>query len=109
VKNFPKKQTAGVISLLCVSGLSYLLSKIIPLGMSGEIKHATGYLILAIILLIIGLPSAAVYQMYRKVPEADPELDKMRMEMNALSQKAQMIRDAEQSADNEQSKRSANT
>jgi hypothetical protein len=91
VKNFPKKQPFGALCLICTTGILYLFSKIIPLGMSGDIGKARAYIVLAVILFCVGIPSAVMYQLYRSKPEDDPELERMRLEMAALSQNASQL------------------
>lgn len=83
-----KKQLAGVISLVCIIGMTSSLARILPLGLSGQIALAKPYIYIFCVSFVIGLPASAAYQYYRARPQDDPELQRMRTEINTLASSA---------------------
>jgi hypothetical protein len=80
------KKSSGLLSLLSVVGIAFALYRIIPLGMSGSIGQATAYIVLAIVSLVVGIPAAVSYQSQHNEAKTDPELEKMRMEIEMIAQ-----------------------
>ena len=66
--------------------MTYLIGRMIPPGLSGDIHKVKSYFVLLVITLVIGLLSGVIYYYAKGNDTDDAELMRMRAEMDTYSQ-----------------------